>query len=151
MRPNDCGIDGMAPCLLAAQTRQGFECRVPHAELAPACEAHKDRVPIAVVCRPMNLSICQNRLSTICDTRNRLEVDLGGCSFTAKVQGDQTPAGKSARRRFRESIGDVNDIPTCEARTTAKDYPSNSAGASTPWRRSPGRQAEAGYRFVLGV
>lgn len=57
---------------------------------------------------------------------------------------------KSARRRFRESIGDVNDISTCEARTTAKDYLSNSAGASTPWR-SAGRQAEAGYSFVLGV
>jgi hypothetical protein len=51
---------------------------------------------------------------------------------------------------FGESICDVNDISTCEARTTAKDYLSNSAGASIPWR-SAGRQAEAGYSFVLGV
>src|SRR5262249_30948583 len=30
------------------KTRQGFECGIPHAELAPACEAHKDRIPITV-------------------------------------------------------------------------------------------------------
>src|SRR5262249_61964714 len=30
------------------KSRQGFECGIPHAELAPACEAHKDRIPITV-------------------------------------------------------------------------------------------------------
>ena len=42
VRPDDRGIDGMLLVSWRPKTRQGFECRVPHADLAPACEAHKD-------------------------------------------------------------------------------------------------------------
>jgi hypothetical protein len=48
VRPYDGGIDGMLLVGWWPKTRQGFECGIPHAELAPACEAHKDRIPIAV-------------------------------------------------------------------------------------------------------
>jgi hypothetical protein len=48
VRPHDGGIDGMLLVGRWPKTRQGFECGIPHAELAPACEAHKDRIPIAV-------------------------------------------------------------------------------------------------------
>src|SRR5262245_56280615 len=46
VRPHDGGIDGMLLVGWWPKTRQGFECGIPHAELAPACEAHKDRIPI---------------------------------------------------------------------------------------------------------
>ena len=42
VRPDDRGIDGMLLVSWRPKTCQGFECRVPHADLAPACEAHKD-------------------------------------------------------------------------------------------------------------
>src|SRR5262249_40891356 len=48
VRPHDGGIDGMLLVGWWPKTRQGFECGIPHAELAPACEAHKDRIPITV-------------------------------------------------------------------------------------------------------
>jgi hypothetical protein len=48
VRPDDRGIDGMLLVCSRPKNRQGFECRVLHAELAPACEAHKDRIPTAV-------------------------------------------------------------------------------------------------------
>jgi hypothetical protein len=48
VRPHDGGIDSMLLVGWWPKTRQGFECGIPHAELAPACEAHKDRIPIAV-------------------------------------------------------------------------------------------------------
>ena len=42
VRPHDRGIDGMLLVGRRPETRQGFECRVPHAELAPAGEPHED-------------------------------------------------------------------------------------------------------------
>ena len=42
VRPDDRGIDGMLLVSCRPNTRQDFECRVPHADLARACEAHKD-------------------------------------------------------------------------------------------------------------
>jgi hypothetical protein len=41
VRPDDRGIDGMLLVSWRPKTRQDFECRVPHADLAPACEAPK--------------------------------------------------------------------------------------------------------------
>jgi hypothetical protein len=40
--PDDRGIDGMLLVCWPPKTRQGFECRVRHADPAPAREAHKD-------------------------------------------------------------------------------------------------------------
>src|SRR5260370_21875735 len=48
VRPHDGGIDGMLLVGWWPKTRQGFDCGIPHAELAPACEPHKDRIPITV-------------------------------------------------------------------------------------------------------
>lgn len=48
VRPHNRGIDGMFLVGRRPQTRQGFERRVPHPELAPAREAHVHSIPIAV-------------------------------------------------------------------------------------------------------
>src|SRR5262249_55465084 len=50
VRPRPVARSRTRPLLVGwwPKTRQGFECGIPHAELAPACEAHKDRIPITV-------------------------------------------------------------------------------------------------------
>ena len=48
VRPDDRGIDSVFLVGGRPQTRQRFERCIPHAELTPAGEANKDRVPIAV-------------------------------------------------------------------------------------------------------
>src|SRR5579863_2120064 len=48
VRPDDCGIDSVFLVGGRPQTRQSFERCIPHAELAPAGETNKDRVPVAV-------------------------------------------------------------------------------------------------------
>src|ERR1700689_2126274 len=48
MRPHDRGVDGMFLVGRRSQARECFERGVPHTELAPAREANKHRVPIAV-------------------------------------------------------------------------------------------------------
>ena len=44
-------LDGMFLVGGGTQTRHRFERCIPHAQLAPACEAHEDRIPIAVLFR----------------------------------------------------------------------------------------------------
>src|SRR6516162_6625520 len=48
VRTHDRGIDGMFLVGGRAYTRQRFERRIPHAQLAPAREAYEDRIPITV-------------------------------------------------------------------------------------------------------
>ena len=48
VRPHNRGIDGMFLVGRRPKTRQGFEGRVPHSELAPTREAHVHRIPIAI-------------------------------------------------------------------------------------------------------
>jgi hypothetical protein len=48
VRPHDCGIDGMFFVGGRPERSQRLEDCIPYAELAPAGEAHEDRVPIAV-------------------------------------------------------------------------------------------------------
>jgi hypothetical protein len=51
MRPHDGGVDGVLGVLRRAEARQRLERRVPHPELAPAGEADKRRVPVAIARR----------------------------------------------------------------------------------------------------
>jgi hypothetical protein len=48
MRSHDCGVDGMLLVGRRAKGGHGLEDRIPHPELAPAGEAHENRVLIAV-------------------------------------------------------------------------------------------------------
>src|SRR6266536_4128802 len=48
VRPHNCGIDGMFLVGGRPKARQRLEYRIPHAELAPAGEAHEGRIPLAI-------------------------------------------------------------------------------------------------------